>query len=265
MPNPIAAAGDPVVAVDDLTFSYGSGQVLHGISFAVRPGEVVGLLGPNGAGKSTTIKILTGILAPGGGSVRVAGFTMPEQATEAKKRLGYVPEAAGLFESLTAEEFLELVGRLQEVPEDRLQARIDRFLQQFGLAEERVASLDTYSKGMRQKVLLSAALLHNPDLLLLDEPLSGLDVNAGIMVRDLIAALAAEGKAVLYSSHVLDVVERVCDRALILHEGRVIADGSLDSLRASAERGSLEDVFRQLTGTEGAATGAAEIVAGLRP
>ena len=264
MTNPIAA-GDPVVAVDGLTFSYGSGEVLHGISFAVRPGEVVGLLGPNGAGKSTTIRILTGILAPGGGSVRVAGCAMPEEATEAKKRLGYVPEAAGLFESLTAEEYLELVGRLQEVPEDRLQARIDRFLTQFGLAEDRVASLDTYSKGMRQKVLLSAALLHNPDLLLLDEPLSGLDVNAGIMVRDLVAALAAEGKAVLYSSHVLDVVERVCDRALILHEGQVIADGSLDALRASAERGSLEDVFRQLTGTEGTASGAAEIVAGLRP
>ena len=263
--TPGSEGGDALVAVEGLTFSYGSVEVLHGISFAVRPGEVVGLLGPNGAGKSTTIKILTGILAPGGGSVRVAGCAMPEDATEAKKRLGYVPEAAGLFESLTGEEYLQLVGRLQEVPEDRLQARIDRFLQQFGLAEDRVASLDTYSKGMRQKVLLSAALLHNPDLLLLDEPLSGLDVNAGIMVRDLVAALAAEGKAVLYSSHVLDVVERVCDRALIIHDGRLIADGSLDALKTSAERGSLEDVFRQLTGTEGAATGAAEIVAGLRP
>ena len=264
MTNPIAA-GDPVVAVDGLTFSYGSGDVLHGLSFAVRPGEVVGLLGPNGAGKSTTIKILTGILAPDGGSVRVAGCGMPDEATDAKKRIGYVPEAAGLFESLTAEEFLELVGRLQEVPEDRLQRRIDRFLEQFGLAEDRVASLDTYSKGMRQKVLLSAALLHNPDLLLLDEPLSGLDVNAGILVRDLIAALAADGKAVLYSSHVLDVVERVCDRALIIDDGHLIADGSLDSLKASAARGSLEDVFRQLTGSEDAATGVAEIVAGLRP
>ena len=257
--------GAAAVAVDGLTFSYGSGQVLHGISFAVRPGEVVGLLGPNGAGKSTTIKILTGILPPGGGSVRVAGCAMPAEATEAKKRIGYVPEAAALFESLTGEEFLELVGRLQEVPEDRLQARIDRFFEQFGLAEDRVAALDTYSKGMRQKVLLSAALLHNPDILLLDEPLSGLDVNAGIMVRDLIAALAAEGKAVLYSSHVLDVVERVCDRALIMHRGQLIADGSLESLKASAQRSSLEGVFRQLTDTEGAATGVAEIVEGLRP
>ena len=256
--------GDALVAVEDLTFSYGSGEVLHGISFAVRPGEVVGLVGPNGAGKSTTIKVLTGLLAPGGGSVRVAGCAMPEEAAEAKKRLGYVPEAAGLFESLTGEEFLELVGRLQGVPEDRLQARIDRFLERFGLAEDRVAALDTYSKGMRQKVLLSAALLHNPDLLLLDEPLSGLDVNAGIMVRDLVAALAAEGKAVLYSSHVLDVVERVCDRALIIHQGRLVADGPLDALKASAERESLEGVFRQLTGTEDAATGVDEIVEGLR-
>ena len=256
--------GDAVVAVDGLTFSYGSGEVLHGISFAVRPGEVVGLLGPNGAGKSTTIKILTGILAPGGGSVRVAGCAMPAEAADAKKRIGYVPEAAGLFESLTGQEFLELVGRLQEPVDARLQARIDRFLEQFGLAEDRVASLDTYSKGMRQKVLVSAALLHNPDVVLLDEPLSGLDVNAGIMVRDLIAALAADGKAILYSSHVLDVVERVCDRALIIHRGRLIADGSLEALTASAERGSLEDVFRQLTDTEGAAAGVADIIEGLR-
>ena len=255
---------DAVVAVDGLTFSYGMGQVLHGISFALRRGEVVGLLGPNGAGKSTTIKVLTGVLPPGGGSVRVAGHALPEDAVEAKRRIGYVPEAAALFESLTGQEFLELMGRLQDVPEERLQLRIGRFLEQFGLADDRLRPLDGYSKGMRQKVLLSAALLHNPDVVLLDEPLSGLDVNAGLMVRDLVAALAAEGKAILYSSHVLDVVERVCDRALIIHEGRLIADGSLDSLKASTERGSLEDVFRQLTDTEGTMSGVSGIIEGLR-
>ena len=260
MPDPHEEA----VAVDGLTFSYGAGEVLHGISFAVRPGEVVGLLGPNGAGKSTTIKILAGILPPGDGTVRVAGHALPEGAVEAKQRIGYVPEAAALFESLTGQEFLELMGRLQDVPEDRLQHRIERFLEQFGLAGDQLLRLDGYSKGMRQKVLLSAALLHDPDVLLLDEPLSGLDVNAGIMVRDLIAGLAAEGKAILYSSHVLDVVERVCDRALIIHEGRLVADGSLDSLKAATERGSLEDVFRQLTDTEGAATGVSEIIGALR-
>ncbi len=255
---------DAVVAVDGLTFSYGMGRVLHGISFALRRGEVVGLLGPNGAGKSTTIKVLTGVLPPGGGSVRVAGHALPEGAVEAKRRIGYVPEAAALFESLTGQEFLELMGRLQDVPEERLQFRIGRFLEQFGLRDDRLRPLDGYSKGMRQKVLLSAALLHNPDVVLLDEPLSGLDVNAGLMVRDLVAALAAEGKAILYSSHVLDVVERVCDRALIIHEGHLIADGSLDALKASTERGSLEDVFRQLTRTEGTMSGVSGIIEGLR-
>ena len=253
-----------VVVVDDLTFSYGMARVLHGVSFTLRRGEVVGLLGPNGAGKSTTIKVLTGVLPPGGGSVRVAGHALPEEAVEAKKRIGYVPEAAALFESLTGQEFLELMGRLQDVPEERLQLRIRRFLEQFGLTDDRLRPLDGYSKGMRQKVLLSAALLHNPDVVLLDEPLSGLDINAGLMVRDLVAALAAEGKTILYSSHVLDVVERVCDRALIIHEGRLIADGSLEALKASTERGSLEDVFRQLTQTEGTMSGVSGIIEGLR-
>ena len=146
---------DSVMTVDGLVFSYGSSQVLHGISFALGRGEVVGLLGPNGAGKSTTIKVLTGILPPGGGSVRVAGYSMPIEAVEAKKRIGYVPEAAALFESLTGQEFLELMGRLQEVPEEILQSRIGRFLKQFDLAEDRQRLLDGYSKGMRQKVLLS--------------------------------------------------------------------------------------------------------------
>lgn len=255
---------DAAVAVEGLTFSYGMGRVLHEISFSLGAGEVVGLLGPNGAGKSTTIKVLTGVLPPGSGSVRVAGHALPGEAVEAKKRIGYVPETAALFESLTGQEFLELAGRLQDVPEERLQFRIGRFLEQFGLTDDRLRPLDGYSKGMRQKVLLSAALLHDPDVVLLDEPLSGLDVEAGFMVRDLVAALAAAGKTILYSSHVLDVVERVCDRALIIHEGRLVADGSLDALKASTERGSLEDVFRQLTHAKGAVSGVSRIVEALR-
>lgn len=253
--------GYPAVSVDRLTFSYGHSEVLHELSFEIGKGEVVGMLGPNGAGKSTTIKILCGILPPGGGFVRVAGCEMPDESVRAKQRIGYVPESGALFESLSGQEFLELSGRLQEVPEETLQFRIDRLVDEFGLARDRHDRLDGYSKGMRQKVLLSAALLHNPDIILLDEPLSGLDVNAGIMVRDLIAALAGSGKTVIYSSHVLDVVERVCDRVLIIHEGHLIADGSLDSLKESTDRESLEDVFRQLTGNEGSTTQVSEIVA----
>lgn len=255
-------ADGSLVSVDGLTFSYGQGQVLHGISFSIKKGEVVGLLGPNGAGKSTTIKILTGILTPGGGSVRIAGHLMPSGAIDAKKHVGYVPESAELFESLTGQEFLELMGRLQDVPEESLQRRIGRLLEQFHLAG--YSRLDEYSKGMRQKVLLSAALLHNPDIVMLDEPLSGLDINAGLMVRDLVAALAADGKAILYSSHVLDIVERVCDRVLIIHEGHLIADGSLESLKESTQSGSLEDVFRQLTRVDETISGVSEIIESLR-
>jgi len=245
-------------------FAYDHEQVLHDLSFEIGKGEIVGLLGPNGAGKSTTIKIIAGILAPGGGTVRIDGLTLPEQAVDVKQRIGYVPESAMLFESLTGQEFLELCGRLHEVEEVVLQHRIRELLDVFELSSERSSRLDTYSKGMRQKVLIAAALLHNPDLILLDEPLSGLDVNAAILIKDLLAALAADGKTILYSSHVLDVVEKVCNRALIIHKGRLIAEGATADLKASTNRSTLEEVFRVLTGSEQANPGVARIVAGLR-
>jgi ABC-2 type transport system ATP-binding protein len=255
---------DPIVALNQVAFSYGRGEVLHEISFTLYPGQVVGMLGPNGAGKSTTIKLIAGILAPGSGAISVVGLPLPEQAVAVKQRIGYVPEAAALFESLTGQEFLELAGRLHEVEEDTLQARIREILETFGLSSDRVSRLDTYSKGMRQKILIAAALLHNPDLILLDEPLSGLDVNASIMVKDLIAALAAGGKTILYSSHVLDVVEKVCDRVLIIHQGSLIADSTVDALKSTTGQGTLEEVFRDLTNSRGTDAGVGRIVAALR-
>ncbi|MGE5645694.1 MAG: ABC transporter ATP-binding protein [Acidobacteriota bacterium] len=254
----------PIVEFGGVVFSYDNEEVLHGVSFALNPGEVVGMLGPNGAGKSTCIKLIAGILAPGGGSISVAGLPLPERAVDVKRRIGYVPEAAVLFESLTGQEFLELSGRLHDVGEDTLQARVRDILETFDLASDRDSRLDTYSKGMRQKILIAAALLHNPEIILFDEPLSGLDVNASIMVKDLIAALAAEGKTILYSSHVLDVVEKVCDRVLIIHKGSLIADGTIENLKSSTERGTLEDVFRRLTNAESAAPGVSRIVSTLR-
>src|SRR5580698_6242063 len=232
-PKPWPHMKEIVVDFQKVVFAYDYTEVLHEISFQLYKGEIVGLLGPNGAGKSTTIKIIAGILAAGGGSVFVDGLSLPERAVDVKQRIGYVPEAASLFESLTGQEFLELMGRLHDVPEDTLQTRIRDILATFELTSDRESRLDTYSKGMRQKILIGAALLHNPDLILLDEPLSGLDVNAAILVKDLIAALAANGKTILYSSHVLDVVERVCDRVMIIHKGNLIANASPESLKAS--------------------------------
>jgi ABC-2 type transport system ATP-binding protein len=252
------------VQFDNVTFRYDSAEVLHGISFALHKGEVVGLLGPNGAGKSTSIKIIAGILAAHSGAVSVTGLPLPEQAVAVKQRIGYVPESAMLFESLTGQEFLELSGRLHDVEEELLQMRIRSILETFGLVTDRVARLDTYSKGMRQKILIGAALLHDPDLILLDEPLSGLDVNAAILVKDLIAALAASGKTILYSSHVLDVVEKVCDHVLIIDKGRLLADSTAESLKSATHQSTLEDVFRQLTGSPATDAGVARIVEALR-
>ena len=238
------------IEVENLVFRYHIEEVLHKISFSLESGEVVGLLGPNGAGKTTTLKILTGILAPGEGAVRIEGLSLPEQAVEVKRRIGYVPETAGLYESLTAQEYLELIGRLHEIEEKALKQKILTLLEVLEVEKARFKRLITFSKGMRQKVLVAAALLHNPSVLLLDEPLSGLDVRTSLIIKDLIQALALQGKTILYSSHVLDVVERVCDRVLIIHQGNLIADGSLDTLREQTKGETLEDVFRQLTHTD---------------
>jgi len=238
------------IEVRDLVFRYHLKETLHRVNFSMARGEIVGLLGPNGAGKSTTLKILAGILAPGEGSVRIQGFSLPEQSIEVKRVTGYVPESASLYESLTAQEYLELVGRLREIEERPLKQKILALLEVFGIAKERFDRLATFSKGMRQKVLIAAALLHDPAILLLDEPLTGLDVSSSLIVKDLLSALSADGKTVLYSSHVLDVVERVCNRVLIIHNGDLIADGSLASLKDQTKGSTLEEVFRQLTHTE---------------
>ena len=238
------------IEVENLVFRYHLTEALHRISFSVESGEVVGLLGPNGAGKSTTLKILTGILSPGEGRVIINGFSLPEQNLEAKRIIGYVPESANLYESLTAQEYLELIGRLREIEERALQTKILTLLETFEISRQRFSRLATFSKGMRQKVLIAGALLHDPPVLLLDEPLTGLDVSASLIVKDLLSALSREGKTILYSSHVLDVVERVCDRVLIIHQGNLIADGTLDSLKNQTRGSTLEEVFRQLTHTE---------------
>jgi len=237
------------IEVENLVFRYHLTEVLHRIGFRIEAGEVVGLLGPNGAGKSTTLKILTGLLAPGEGHVCINGFSLPAQSIDAKCVIGYVPETANLYESLTAEEYLELIGRLREIEEKALKRKILTLLETFEIAKQRFSRLATFSKGMRQKVLIAAALLHNPPILLLDEPLTGLDVSSSLIVKDLLSALSREGKTILYSSHVLDVVERVCNRVLIIHEGNLIADGTLESLKTQTKGSTLEDVFRQLTHT----------------
>ena len=233
-----------------LTKHYGAVPVVSGVSFIIRPGEILGYLGPNGAGKSTTVKMITGLLEPTSGHIFFHGQDIRKNLPAYQKYIGYVPEEPTLYPHLTGREYLQLVGRLRSLPRRVLEAKMDELLRLVGLWDDRHSSLAGYSKGMRQKILLLAALLHNPELLILDEPFSGLDVNAALILRSLLHSLAARNKMVLYSSHVLEVVEKVCDHVLILRKGQVVAHDSVTRLREVMSESSLEGVFAQLTQTE---------------
>lgn len=220
--------------------------VVSDVSFEIRAGEVVGYLGPNGSGKSTTAKMLTGLLETSAGTVLFDGQDIARDPIAFRRRLGYVPEEPNLYTFQSATEYLELVGRLRELSPEVLTRKIGALLELFGLSHAADQDIGSYSKGMKQKVMLIAALLHDPDVLILDEPDSGLDVTATLVLRQLVIALARRGKAVLYSSHVLELVEKACDRVVVIHRGTVVADDTVHSLRRLMSRGSLEEVFSQL-------------------
>ena len=216
------------------------------VSFSARPGEVTGYLGPNGSGKSTTLKMITGLIEATSGKILFNGEPIQRDLTLYKQRMGYVPEEPHLYGHLSGLEYLVMVGQLRGLPAKPTADRIDGLLRLFALHGDRHSPISAYSKGMRQKVLLSAALLHNPDLILLDEPFSGLDVGTGLVLRSLILELAARGKVVLFSSHELETVERVCSHVVILHRGKVVADDSIDHLRTLMAAPTLEAIFSQL-------------------
>ena len=216
------------------------------VSFSARPGEVTGYLGPNGSGKSTTIKMITGLIEMTSGHIFFEGKPIEDDLFAYKRRMGYVPEEPYLYNHLSAVEYLTMVAQLRDLPSRQTSERIDGLLRLLALHDDRHASISGYSKGMRQKVLIAAALLHNPDLILLDEPFSGLDVGSALTLRSLIQELARRGKVVLFSSHELDTVERISDRVVILHRGKVVADDSIEHLRSLMELPTLEAIFSQL-------------------
>jgi len=229
-----------------VTKRYSGIPAVDDVSFIARTGEVTGYLGPNGSGKSTTLKMITGLIDPSEGEILFRGQRVDRDPMAYRQMLGYVPEEPHLYLHLTGAEYLEMVGQLRGIPERMLAEKIEGFLRLLSLWGDRYVAISSYSKGMRQKVLLAAALLHNPELLLLDEPFSGLDVNSALVLRDLIRELAARGKVVLFSSHELETVERVCSRVVILHEGRVVANDSIEQLRALMSLPTLEEIFAQL-------------------
>ena len=221
-------------------------RVVKDVDFAIQPGEVVGYLGPNGSGKTTTARMLAGLLDPSSGWVEYGGRHIRDDMTTFRREMGYVPEEPHLYPFLSGREYLQLIGRLREMPESLLDAKIDGFLSLFGLSMAADQSISSYSKGMRQKIVISSALLHDPSILLFDEPETGLDVTTKLVLRHMVRTLAERGKAIMYSSHVLEVVERVCSRVIVLHQGAVVADDSIDRLRTLLSRTSLEGVFSQL-------------------
>ena len=229
-----------------LTKFYGSVLAVHQIDFRLEPRQVLGYLGPNGSGKSTTVKMLTGLLQPTDGEVLFEGQDIQRDLVAYRRQLGYVPEEANLYPYLTGQEYLELVGTLHGMPRARMKSKIDSFLELFSLAPHRHVALGSYSKGMRQRILLISALLDNPQVLILDEPLSGLDVTSALIFKSLIQSLSAKGKIIFYCSHVLEVVEKVCTRLLILRKGQVIASGATEEVRRRIGETSLEHIFLHL-------------------
>jgi ABC-2 type transport system ATP-binding protein len=216
------------------------------VSFAAQAGEITGYLGPNGSGKSTTMKMITGLIEIGSGEILFDGEPIRRDLIAHKHRMGYVPEEPHLYSHLSGLEYLVMVAQLRGLPWKRTTERIDGLLRLLSLHSDRHSPISAYSKGMRQKILLVAALLHDPDLLLLDEPFSGLDVSSALILRSLVQELALRGKVILFSSHELETVERVSSRVVILHHGRVVADDSIEHLRVLRSAATLEDVFSQL-------------------
>lgn len=241
-----------MIELRNLTKEFGPQVAVRGLNLDIPAGQLVGLLGPNGAGKSTTIKMLTGMLLPTSGTANVGGFDVVEDPLNVKRLIGYVPETGAVFESLTGWEYLQLVSALYHIPEDEATERIERFGQFFDLSNSTLQDkqLSAYSKGMRQKVVITSALLHNPKIVFLDEPLNGLDANAALSLKTVITSLAREGKTIVYCSHILDVVERICERVVIIHQGEIVADGTVGELLEQTGEKSLEQVFNKLTATE---------------
>ena len=225
---------------------FGAIRAVSDVSFSLAAGEVLGYLGPNGSGKTTTVGMLTGLVEPSGGAVFFRGADIADDPIEYRRHVGYVPEEPHLYSFLSGIEYLQLVADLRDLDARVSRKRIAALLELFGLEPQAQAALSSYSKGMRQKVLISAALLHNPSLLIFDEPVSGLDATSALVFRHLLEELARSGKGVLYCSHELDAVEKTCSRVLVLHHGHVVAHDTVERLRGTLSKGSLEEVFQQL-------------------
>ena len=253
-----------MIEVRGLTKRFGALIAIQDLSFDLRSGEVLGLLGPNGSGKSTTVKMLTGLLAPSHGEIRFNGRDISADLRDYKARVGYVPEEAHLYSYLTGPEYLHLVGELRGLSGQTLDVKIERFLRLLGIYDDRYQTLASYSKGMRQKILIAAAVLHDPQIVVLDEPFSGLDVTTARVLKAFVRALADDGKIVLFSSHVLEVVEQVCSKVIIVKDSRMVGGGSVARLRETLHLPSLDAVFAALVSESDVAERTRDLVTAMK-
>lgn len=237
---------DPIIKISNLTKKYGEKIALNHIDLTIYPGQVIGYIGPNGAGKSTTVKILCGVLQDYEGDVIVNGKNLRDNIISVKKMIGYIPELADMYDLLTPREYLSFIGKLYHLSDNTIEERSRKMLDSFELLQYMDQRMDSFSKGMRQKVLITSGLLHNPSIVILDEPLSGLDANAVIMIKELLQVLKQEGKTIFYCSHMMDVVEKVSDRIVLIDKGNVIANGTIEELKNNSND-SLEQIFAKLT------------------
>lgn len=239
---------EEIVTINNLQKRYGGKTVLNGVSFTVKRGEIIGYIGPNGAGKSTTVKIMLGIEDDFSGEVTIFGQDISDGDMEYKRKIGYVPEIAEVYDNLTGHEYLTFIGELYGLDFELADYKAKSLMELFGVGEVYYSRIASYSKGMRQKLLIISSLLHNPELLFFDEPINGLDANSVMIFKEIMTQLAAQGKTIFYSSHIMDVVEKISSRIILLHEGKIAADGTFNQLKAQNTEGSLEQIFNQLTG-----------------
>lgn len=239
---------EKIIEIRDLRMSYGTKEVLKGINLDIYKGNIIGYIGPNGAGKSTTIKILLGLVKGYSGQIKIFGNDILNIDEEYKCRIGYVPEVAKVYESLTAREYLTFIGQLYGLTYEKCDDKARKLMHVLGIDEAYESRLSSFSKGMKQKVVIISALLHNPEILFLDEPLSGLDANSVMLIKEIIAKLKEDGKTIFYSSHIMEVVEKISDRIIVLNDGNIAADGNFEEIKNSSFDGSLEEIFNDITG-----------------
>lgn len=239
-----------LIEIRGLKKSFGENEVLKGIDLSIGKGEIIGYIGPNGAGKSTTVKIMLGLIEEFEGDVYLFGEDIRKASASYKRHIGYVPEAGEIYDTLTGHEYLSFLGELYSLKKELIEARIERLMILFGLQEVMHSRISSYSKGMRQKILIIASIIHNPEVLFLDEPIAGLDANSVMVFKELLHQLAKNGKTIFYSSHMMDVVEKISDRIVLIDQGIIAADGNFDTLNSTSQYGSLEELFNKVTGTD---------------